>query len=668
MKRREYLTGVAGVGALTAAGVGSVSASTASNHVVGSIPDPEGDDDGPGGYAYPTASEFVEGAYDMTGVTIYDNGDSWTFEVGIAGDFTNSYEFAGGFGVQVLELYIRDPDAGSDVPTSTQGRPGTGVTFEGPWHYLVHVMGDQQLVEDASSEAGAFDTELGEPNVLANSEEGDAISASGDTDANTISFTVNKDVIGGGNIEDKEIAMLMFGQDGFGLGGIRTSVGVEAAEYQIGLGDNPVLNNPKAFDMLDPEGVVDQYEALSYTEDEAATVPLFRVGDAIESGGGGDSGDGGDGGGFSLPATAQDPTGDDDGPGGYAYPTASEFVDGAYDMTDVTVMDDGDSLTFEVGIAGDFTNSYEFAGGFGVQVIELYIQDPNAGSDVPTSTQGRPGTGVTFEEPWHYLVHVMGDQQLVEDASSEAGAFDTELGEPNVLANSEEGDAISASGDTDANTISFTVNKDVIGGGNIEDKEIAMLMFGQDGFGLGGIRTSVGVEAAEYQIGLGDNPVLNNPKAFDMLDPEGVVDQYEALSYTEDEAATVPLFAMSEGFTPAESGGGGEEEAVDSDGDGVPDDEDYAPEDPTIQDPPAGPDGQPDQIVPGGEGTPTSIDRDGFTEDVDGDGDVDSRDVSLLFDKRNSDAVQSNSAYYDFNDDGQFTIGDIVELYNKIFR
>ncbi|WP_197428509.1 glucodextranase DOMON-like domain-containing protein, partial [Halapricum sp. CBA1109] len=117
--------------------MGSVSASTASNHVVGSIPDPEGDDDGPGGYAYPTASEFVDGAYDMTGVTIYDNGDSWTFEVGIAGDFTNSYEFAGGFGVQVLELYIRDPDAGSDVPTSTQGRPGTGVTFEGPWHYLV---------------------------------------------------------------------------------------------------------------------------------------------------------------------------------------------------------------------------------------------------------------------------------------------------------------------------------------------------------------------------------------------------------------------------------------------------------------------------------------------------------------------------------------------------
>jgi carbohydrate-binding DOMON domain-containing protein len=662
MKRREYLTGVAGVGALTTVGaVGSVGATT-SNHVIGTIPDPTGDDDGPGGYTYPTSSEFKDGVYDMTGVTIADEGDAWSFEVGIDGPVEDAYDFGSGFGVQIMQLYVQDPNAGDDVPTSTSGRPGSGVNFAEPYHYRVHVAGDGQVVEDASSEAGAYSESLGSPEVIATSEESDVLTASGSAEDSSITFMVPKDAIGGGNIEDKNIALLMFGQDGFGVGGIRTNLQLESAQYAIGIGDNGVINAPRALDMLDPEGVVNQYDALgSYTEDSLAELPLFQVGEAISGGGSG----GGGGGGFSLPASAMDPTGDDDGPGGYTYPTSSEFKDGVYDMTEVTVSDDGDALSFEVGIAGPVEDAYDFGSGFGVQVLELYLQDPNAGSDVPTSTAGRPGTGINFTEPYHYRVHVMGDGQVVEDASSEAGAYSESLGSPEVLATSEESDVLSASGSAEDSTITFTVPKSAIGGGdNLGDYKAALFMFGQDGFGVGGIRTNLQLESAQYAIGLGDNGVINAPRALDMLDPEGVVDQYEVLgSYTEDSLAEAPLVAMSDLFTPADTG---EQEAPDSDGDGVPDDEDYAPNDPNVQDPPAGPSEPMSETVPGGEGPPTSTDRDNFVEDVDGDGDADIDDLQLLAEERKSDIVQSNSAYFDYNDDGDFTLSDLVTLFRKI--
>ncbi|WP_197428364.1 glucodextranase DOMON-like domain-containing protein [Halapricum sp. CBA1109] len=440
----------------------SGSARSTDRRRLGTVPDPVGDDDGPGGYQYPTAEEFKDGVYDMTEATIYDEGDAWTFEVGIAGPVENTYLFETGFGVQVIELYIRDPDAGDEVPASTQGRPGSGLTFAQPWHYVAHVTGTGQVVEDASSDAGAFDDELGDPEVLASDEDG-GISASASSEGSTISFTVSKDALGGGDIREKEAGLFVFSLDGFTPSEIRTNVGEEADLYRTGLGDNPARNSPKAFDMLDPEGTVSQSEALDYTEDEPATVPLFTIGESL----------------VTSVGMIPDSVGDDDGPGGYQYPTAEEFTDGAYDITRVRVYEEDDVWTFEVGIAGPVENIYQFDDGFAVQTLQLYVHDPSAGDEVPTSTQGRPGSGLTFAEPWHYLVHVTGYDQVVEDASSDAGAFDDELGDPEVLASREEG-GISASASAEDSTISFTVSKHALGGGDIEAKKIGLFVFSQD--------------------------------------------------------------------------------------------------------------------------------------------------------------------------------------------
>jgi carbohydrate-binding DOMON domain-containing protein len=658
MKRREYLTGVAGVGALTAVGA-TAGVAGASNHTIGTIEDPVGDDDGPGGYTYPTSDEFKDGVYDMTGVTIADEGDGWSFEVGIDGPVEDSYDFGSGFGVQVFQLYVRDPNAPSDAPTATEGRAGSGVTFDKPYHYRVHVTGNGSVVEDASA-AGAFAEQVGDTTVIS-----EDVTASGDSENSTITFTVPKDAIGGGNIGDKEIALCLFGQDGFGVGGVRTNFLPEQDTYAFGLGDNGVINAPRAIDVLDPEGVFSQYDALSFTEEEMATIPLFRVGDVIDtsggSGGGSDGGSGGQEGGFSLPATAPDPIGDDDGPGGYTYPTSDEFKDGVYDMTGVTVDDEGDAVSFEVGIDGPVEDSYDFGSGFGVQVFQLYLQDPNASGDLPTATEGRAGSGVTFDEPYHYRVHVTGNGSVVEDASA-AGAFAEQVGDTTVIS-----EDVTASGDSENSTITFTVPKDAIGGGeNLGEYKFSLLLFGQDGFGVGGVRTNFLPEADTYAFGLGDNGVINAPRAIDVLDPAGTFEQYEALSFTEEEMATVPLLRMDEAFEPAQTGGedGGESEGpADADNDGVPDEEDFAPENGAIQDPPS-------ETVPGGEGPPQNADGDGqgLAEDVDGDGDTDVDDVRSLLFNRNSDAVQENRAYFDFDGDGRITIKDAAELYNRIFR
>ena len=52
--------------------------------------------------------------------------------------------------------------------------------------------------------------------------------------------------------------------------------------------------------------------------------------------------------GGTLLLDATDPSGDDNGPGNYAYPTAPAFHPGAYDLQDFQVYDTGSTVTFRV--------------------------------------------------------------------------------------------------------------------------------------------------------------------------------------------------------------------------------------------------------------------------------------------------------------------------------
>jgi glucoamylase len=76
-----------------------------------------------------------------------------------------------------------------------------------------------------------------------------------------------------------------------------------------------------------------------------------------------------------------DPTGDDNGPGTYQYPTASDFQAGAFDLTDFQVISDGTTAYLQATIAN---LAPTFGADFGAQLLDVYVHDPDAS---PTSTQ-----------------------------------------------------------------------------------------------------------------------------------------------------------------------------------------------------------------------------------------------------------------------------------------
>ena len=100
----------------------------------------------------------------------------------------------------------------------------------------------------------------------------------------------------------------------------------------------------------------------------------------------------------SQTVTLLDPSGDDDGPGTYKYPTASVYSKGAFDLTQLKVSQDGDNVIFEITYASKVEDPWGSSGwggfGFSLQLLQIYIdQDNLTGSGVE---QALPGMNARF--------------------------------------------------------------------------------------------------------------------------------------------------------------------------------------------------------------------------------------------------------------------------------
>ena len=73
-----------------------------------SVTDPTGDDNGPGTYAYPTATDFQAGAFDLTGFTVSQTADDVYLQTKIR---NLASTFGSDFGAQLLDVYVHDPSA-----------------------------------------------------------------------------------------------------------------------------------------------------------------------------------------------------------------------------------------------------------------------------------------------------------------------------------------------------------------------------------------------------------------------------------------------------------------------------------------------------------------------------------------------------------------------------
>ena len=211
-----------------------------------------------------------------------------------------------------------------------------------------------------------------------------------------------------------------------------------------------------------------------------------------------------------------DPTGDDNGPGNYAYPTAGDFHAGAYDLTDFQIYDTGSTVTFRAQTR-DLTPT--FGSPLGAQLLDLYVTAPGGGA---TSTAASfPGRNYQLATGWNRLLEVQGFGQRFVDAAG------TTLG------------TIAIAARQISRYITFTVDKSALGGTPASGWKFALTLAGQDGYSPDQSRAFEPTPGG-YTFGECASPSSDPhcavdpgtlPKVMDVLTPAGV-SQSEELDYT----------------------------------------------------------------------------------------------------------------------------------------
>jgi carbohydrate-binding DOMON domain-containing protein len=221
-------------------------------NLVFSVDDPSGDDNGPGNYAYPTASDFHPGAFDLQQFQVFDDGTNAIFRVRLR-DLTPT--FGSPLGAQLVDLYVRQPGASSTSTAASFPQRNYTIAPAGAWSRLIEVQGFGNLrFIDAS---GAT---VGAPTV------------SGNAVSRYITFSVPNSALGGTPGSGWRFTVVLTGQDGFSPDQARGfaptpqpfAFGVCApgsSDPRCAADPNTV---PKAVDVITPPGVAQSTE-LDYT-------------------------------------------------------------------------------------------------------------------------------------------------------------------------------------------------------------------------------------------------------------------------------------------------------------------------------------------------------------------------------------------------------------------
>ena len=123
-----------------------------------------------------------------------------------------------------------------------------------------------------------------------------------------------------------------------------------------------------------------------------------------------------------------EPTGDDNGPGTYAYPTAADFHAGAFDIQRFEVIDGGATISFKLQVR-DLTPT--FGSPLGAQLVDVYVRTPGATPANTTTAAAFPqrNYSIAAAGAWDQLLEVQGFGQRYVDAHN------TPLGTIQISAN-----------------------------------------------------------------------------------------------------------------------------------------------------------------------------------------------------------------------------------------
>ena len=207
-----------------------------------------------------------------------------------------------------------------------------------------------------------------------------------------------------------------------------------------------------------------------------------------------------------------DPSGDDNGPGTYAYPTSPDFHAGAFDIQRFQIYDAGSDVVFRLQTR-DLTPT--FSSPLGAQLVDVYLHQPGAS---PTSTSAANGTTVNRNfsiapaSAWSRLLQVQGFGQRYQDASGATVG------------------TISISANEISRFITFKVSKASLGGTPASGWGFTVVLTGQDGFSNDQARGfqptpqdfQFGVCASGGSAPICSFPANQVPKAVDVLTPAGV--------------------------------------------------------------------------------------------------------------------------------------------------
>lgn len=215
-----------------------------------------------------------------------------------------------------------------------------------------------------------------------------------------------------------------------------------------------------------------------------------------------------------------DPGGDDNGPGNYAYPTASDFHAGAFDITNFKVIlsPDGSTTTFKLQLAN---LSPTFGSPLGAQLVDVYVHNPAASQTSTSAAYASRNYSLASGSAWSRLLEVQGFGQRYTDASGNSQG------------------TISISANAISRTITFSVPTSSLGGTPGSGWGFTVTLTGQDGYSSDQARAftatpgsySFGVCASassDAHCTFDPNQV---PKIIDILTPSGVSQSTE-LDYT----------------------------------------------------------------------------------------------------------------------------------------
>jgi carbohydrate-binding DOMON domain-containing protein len=235
---------------------------------------------------------------------------------------------------------------------------------------------------------------------------------------------------------------------------------------------------------------------------------------------------------LSLPAladgkvTLKDPTGDDNGPGTYKYPTDTVYKKGSFDLTELTVEKKGDKVDFTVSVNANLEDPWNMKKGFSTQMVFIFIDTD--GKEGSGHTDAPPGLNLQFapSSAWDKLV-ILSPQEparVRKEVEAKAAALKADI----LIPEHTKGSGKKISGSVDAKELT----------GDPSQWGIQVVMQSNEGFPSGNdlLTRKVNEYEGQHRFG-GGNDGDCDPNAIDILagsakgDASEIKAQHEMLKY-----------------------------------------------------------------------------------------------------------------------------------------